>query len=100
MALGKNLPVEDRLIRKTTGKANKASKTSRISILKEVKDIMDTRSYATQNTVKMTFYVKQGLLKKLYNFAFWERLKITDAFNLVLRDGLKGKNTKDRGKND
>ena len=42
----------------------------------------------------MTFYVKDDLLKKLYNFAYWDRHNITEAFNITITDGLKGKNTK------
>ncbi|MBM4053717.1 MAG: hypothetical protein FJ264_03380 [Planctomycetes bacterium] len=53
-----------------------------------------SRRNATSNTTKMTFYVKNELIEKLYNFAYWDRYSITEAFNLVLSDGLKGKTTK------
>lgn len=101
MSLGKNLPVQDKLIRKTTAKQAPARKTSKTNIIRRAREIIEKdslRSYATDNTVKMTFYVKAQLLKKLYNFAYWERLRITDAFNTVLEDGLKGKNTKPKPK--
>ena len=42
----------------------------------------------------MTFYIKEDLLEKLYNFAYWDRHSLMEAFNLVVKDGLKGKNTK------
>jgi len=42
----------------------------------------------------MTFYIKEDLLEKLYNFAYWDRHSLTEAFNLIVKDGLKGKNTK------
>lgn len=50
----------------------------------------------TYETHKMTFYVKDDLMKRLRNFAYWDRQSITQAFNAVLQDGLKNKNTKDK----
>ena len=92
MPLGENLILKDRLIKKTekgsntsnTSKASKAGKASKPR--KENK--------ATADTVKMTFYIKEGLLKRLYNFAYWDRHNLTEAFNTALTDGLKDKNTK------
>ena len=98
MPIGDNVNLRDRLIKKTTGKTNitsKASITSKINKVSTEKPARySTRHIATGNTKKMTFYVKQDLLKKLYNFAYWDRHNITEAFNTVLSDGLKDKNTK------
>jgi len=44
----------------------------------------------------MTFYIKIELLQKLYNFTYWDRHSLTEAFNIVVRDGLKEKNIKQR----
>jgi len=33
-------------------------------------------------------------LNKIKNFAHWDRLLITEAFDTILKDGLKSKNTK------
>jgi len=52
----------------------------------------------TFKTKKATFYIKESLLERLHNFAYWDRHSITEAVNTVLQDGLKGKNTKPRGK--
>lgn len=98
MPIGKNINFTDKLIKKTTGKTNitsKASTTSKTNKVSTEKGVRySTRNIATGNTKKMTFYVKRDLLKKLYNFAYWDRHNITEAFNMVLTDGLKGKNTK------
>ncbi|MBA7491346.1 hypothetical protein ES702_01891 [subsurface metagenome] len=85
MPIGNNIALRDKLIKKTAGKVSKTSKRN-----------ITSKTGATSNTVKMTFYVKQELLERLYNFAYWDRHSITDAFNVALRDGLKGKNTKPR----
>ena len=53
-----------------------------------------TPETATYETQKMTFYVKGDLMKRLRNFAYWQRQSLTQAFNAVLNDGLKGKKTK------
>jgi len=50
----------------------------------------------TYKTKKATFYVKEKLLERLYNFAYWDRHSVTEALNIVLEDGLKGKNTKQK----
>ena len=98
MPIGNNVNLTDKLIKKTTGKTNitsKASigsKTNKVNTKNRVKNL--TKNIATGNTRKMTFYVKQDLLKKLYNFAYWDRHNLTEAFNIVLSDGLKDKNTK------
>jgi len=96
MALGKNLPVADKLIRNTTDKASITSKGNIVRDRRRVRYM--PRRTATADTIKMTYYVKRDLLKKLHNFAYWDRLTVTEAFNTVLEDGLKGKNTKDREK--
>ena len=102
MSIGTNVNLKDRLIRKTADKASNVSKeniTSKVSAIKEV-DILRPNgdNIATKGTKKATFYVKKELLQKLYNFAYWDRRSVTDAFNAALTDGLKGKNTKEIGK--
>ncbi len=98
MPIGANVNLTDRLIKKTTDKTNITSKASIASKINKVNtekpDRYSTRHIATGNTKKMTFYVKQDLLKKLYNFAYWDRHNITEAFNIALSDGLKDKNIK------
>ncbi len=98
MPIGNNINLTDKLIKKTTNKTNITSKvsigskTNKIDTKSRAKN--PTRDIATENTRKMTFYVKQDLLKKLYNFAYWDRHNLTEAFNMILTDGLKDKNTK------
>lgn len=98
MPIGNNVNIADKLIKKTTGKTNItskvtiASKTNKVNTKSRSKH--PAKDIATKNTKKMTFYVKQELLKKLYNFAYWDRHNLTEAFNMVLSDGLKDKNTK------
>jgi hypothetical protein len=98
MPIGNNVSLTDKLIKKTTSKTNIASKVSIGSKTNKVntksRDKNPARDIATENTRKMTFYVKQDLLKKLYNFAYWDRHNLTEAFNMILSDGLKDKNTK------
>lgn len=94
MPIGNNIALRDKLIKKTTTKASKTSKASKKNITS--KTYKRSKTGATNNTVKMTFYVKQDLLERLYNFAYWDRHSITDAFNTALKDGLKGKNTRPR----
>lgn len=89
MPIGENISLKDKLIQKTTSKGSITSKTSKKSVARKV-----NKETVTSNTSKMTFYVKKDLLKKLYNFAYWDRYSVTEAFNMVLEDGLKGKNTK------
>jgi hypothetical protein len=93
------MPLGDNLIRKTTSRTNKESKASNTNITHKTNKVgkpsadPKTDTYLTK---KMTFYVKEDLLDKLYNFAYWDRHSITEAFNKVLEDGLKGKKTKPR----
>ena len=105
MPIGQNAPVMDKLIkitvplRNNASIANNTSKTRNINIPKSpsVKTPAENntaiKKIATENTVKMTFYIKQDILDKLYNFAYWDRRTVTEAFNTVMTDGLKGKNT-------
>jgi len=89
MPIGDNVIIKDKLIKSTASKKSNASNINKKSVpRKKEKD--------TEGTVKMTFYINEGLLNKLYNFAYWDRHSITKAFNTVLKDGLKGKNTKDK----
>ena len=108
MPIGDNVNLMDRLIKKTTNKTNitnKASITSKTNKIRKVSNTGFTNrrgqpsrdpETTTYKTKKMTFYVKDDLLKKLYNFAYWDRHNITEAFNITITDGLKGKNTKPR----
>lgn len=102
MSMGNNVNLKDRLIRSTAGKGNNASKTNVTSkgnaVKTETPAPYRTRKTATEGTKKATFYVKKDLLQKLYNFAYWERHSVTDAFNIALAAGLKGKTTKSRSK--
>ncbi len=95
MAIGKNVLVEDKLIRKTTNNASSTSNTSKVSNTRHT-SIARKSDNATSNTIKMTFYIKSDLFKRLRNYAYWDRLNLTEAFNGVLVDGLKGKNTQDK----
>jgi len=89
MPIGDNIAFKDKLIKDTTSKTSITRKGSKESVVKET-----SKTNATSNTVKMTFYIKKDLLQKLYNFAYWDRHNVTEAFNAVMVDGLKGKNTK------
>lgn len=109
MPIGNNVNLADKLIKKTTGKTNITSKESiksNVGITNNTNIVskkstgnrigqpsMDPKA-TTYKTKKTTFYIKDDLLKKLYNFAYWERYNITEAFNSVLTDGLRNKNTK------
>jgi len=95
MAIGTNV-LQDKLIRKTTNKGSKGSIKSNVSIVSPGKP-SNKQEADTFDTIKMTFYIKNGLYFKLKNFAYWDRHSLTEAFNQVVEDGLKGKNTKDRG---
>ena len=90
MPIGDNI-LKDRLIKKTTGKTSKASNTN---ITRKVGMPSRNPRTDTYKTKKMTFYIKADLLKKLYNFSYWDRHTVTEALNILLEDGLKGKNTK------
>ena len=112
MPIGKNVGLGDKLIRKTTKKTintNKGNKTSNVnntnitSIANNKNNTNNTNKTGqpsmnpisgTYRTKKMTFYVKESLLKKLYDFAYWNRHSVTEALNIALTDGLKSKNTK------
>ncbi len=108
MPIGDNVNLTDRLIKKTANKTNitnKASITSKTNKIRKVSNTGLTNrrgqpsrdpETTTYKTKKMTFYVKEELLKKLYNFAYWDRHNITEAFNITIADGLKSKNTKPR----
>lgn len=83
MALGNNKPQEqkqDKLIKDT-----RIARNTRIA---------PKKSFKTKE--KMTFYIEKELLESLYNLAYWDRLSLTEAFNSVVKDGLKGKNIKKR----
>jgi hypothetical protein len=100
MALGGNVNISDKLIKKTTDKGSKDRKASNANIAgnagKPIGQPSTNPETATFATKKATFYIKEDLLQRLYNFAYWDRHTLTEAFNIVLTDGLKGKNTKGR----
>jgi hypothetical protein len=105
MPIGENVGLGDKLIKKTTGKTintNKANKTNKTSNVNNTNITSKTGRPSTNpktdtyKTRKITFYAKEDLLEKLHNFAYWNRHSVTEAFNLVLSDGLKGKNVKPR----
>jgi hypothetical protein len=102
MTIGANAPIVDKLIKKTTPapaaqeeQAKHAEPAAKPASPQKpsYQRPQAVRENATTNTVKMTFYVKQDLLDKLYNYAYWDRLTVTEALNTVLADGLKNKNT-------
>lgn len=102
MPVGKNINLKDKLIKKTTSKASnissksKVSNTSNTNITRKVGMPSPNAKNDTYKTRKMTFYIKGELLQKLYNFAYWDRHSLTEAFNIVVRNGLKGKNVKQK----
>jgi len=105
MTLGQN--IVGKLIQKTSNKGKNVSgasnkRVARIANNTNKKALIGRPSKdmeaVTFDTKKMTFYVKGDLLTRLYNFAYWERHSLTEAFNKVLQDGLKGKNTRDKNK--
>lgn len=100
MTIGSNAPIGDKLIKKTVPqqetaqpKAESPAKATSAAPKTTYQRPLATRENATTNTVKMTFYVKQDLLDKLYNYSYWDRLSVTEAFNTALAEGLKNKNT-------
>ncbi|MBA7500802.1 hypothetical protein ES704_03563 [subsurface metagenome] len=97
MPVGKNINLKDKLIKKTTSiKSNKRNVSNTNITHKKQKAGMPSLNpeKKTFKTQKMTFYIKQDLLDKLHNFAWWDRHSLTEAFNIVVNDGLKGKNIK------
>ena len=99
MPVGKNIDIKDKLIKKTTSKVSNKSNVSNVSntnITHKAGMASLDPAKETFRTKKMTFYIKEGLLQKLYNFAYWDRHNLTEAFNIVVNDGLEGKNTKQR----
>ncbi len=107
MSIGSNTPVIDKLIKNTsaneiadnTSITNNKNNTSNKSSKKTLtEDSPRKNKTATANKLKMTFYTKSELLERLYNYAYWERLSVTEAFNIVLSDGLEGKKTDPKNK--
>lgn len=99
MPVGKNVNLKDKLIKKTTSKVSsksKASNTRNTNITRKAGMPSPNAKTDTYKTRKMTFYIKGELLQKLYNFAYWDRHSLTEAFNVVVRDGLKEKNVKQK----
>lgn len=104
MPVGKNINLKDKLIKKTTSKVSNISSKSKVSntrntnITRKAGMPSPNAKTDTYKTRKMTFYIKGELLQKLYNFAYWDRHSLTEAFNVVVRDGLKSKDVKQRPK--
>jgi len=96
MPVGKNINLEDKLIKKTTKKTSNKRNTNITRIKQKAGQPSLDPEKETFKTKKMTFYIKENLLEKLYNFAWWERYSLTEAFNIVVNDGLKGKNIKQK----
>ena len=98
--IGKNVDLKDKLIKKTESK-NKVSKvsiTNNINIKNKIGQPSNDPKTTTYKTKKMTFYIKDDLLKRLYSFAYWDRHSITESINIILTDGLKNKITKETKK--
>jgi len=101
MPVGKNINLKDKLIKKTTGKVsnkNIVSITRKTNIIRKTSMPSPNAKTDTYKTRKMTFYIKEDLLQKLYNFAYWDRHSLTESFNIVVRDGLNQKDVKQRPK--
>lgn len=96
MPVGKNINFKDKLIKKTTKKTSNKRNTNITRIKQKAGQPSLDPEKETFKTKKMTFYIKENLLEKLYNFAWWERHSLTEAFNIVVNDGLKGKNIKQK----
>lgn len=108
MPIGENVSLGDKLIKKTTNNKNIANitnktriasngnKTNNVSNASKTGRPSTNPKTDTYKTKKMTFYVKEDLVEKLYSFAYWNRQSLTEAFNVAFADGLKGKNTKPR----
>jgi len=125
MPIGSNMNLKDKLIKDTTktasntnntsitGKISKKQKASNARIrnntditskgnikskisTKSITNNINNKNNDTANTVKMTFYVQSDVLNNLYNYAYWDRMSVTRAFNRVMRDGLKGKDTRQK----
>ena len=93
MPVGKNINIEDKLIKKTVSKRNNKSNVINTNITRKTRKTSMPSSNSktdTYKTRKMTFYIKEDLLKKLYDFSYWDRHSLTEAFNIVVNDGLKG----------
>lgn len=86
MPIGDNKPGENKLISKTTRtrKADTTGDTSKASKTRE----------PTPYTKKVTFYLAPDNAEKIKNFAYWDRHTETEAVNIIIEDGLKGKTTK------
>ena len=91
MPLPKTSKAKDKPIKKTNRGRGEGKETAA-----EKKKLSLHSRKDTYGTKKMTFYVKEELLERLYNFAYWGRHTVTQAFNVVLADGLKGKDTRSR----
>ena len=96
MPVGKNINLEDKIIKKTTGKTSNKRNVSNTNIKRKPGMPSLDPGKETFKTKKMTFYINPDLFNGLKNFAYWERHSLTKAFNIVMSDGLKGKNIKQK----
>lgn len=96
MPVGKNIDIKDKIIKKTTGKTSNKRNVSNTNVTHKIGMPSLDPGKETFKTKKMTFYIKEDLLEKLYNFAWWDRHSLTEAFNITINDGLKGKNIKQK----
>lgn len=87
MPIGENVMLKDRVIKKTDNVDN----VNNISSKRKINKVN-----ATDNAIRVTFYLKEDLAEKIYNFAYWDRHSVTEAFNIIVADGLKGKITKSK----
>ena len=51
------------------------------------------KKLVTAGKIRQSYYIDEDLLKQLESYKYWDRLTITEAFNNVVRDGLKDKKT-------
>lgn len=96
MPVGKNINFKDKLIRKTVNKVSNKRSVSNTNITRKMGMPSLDPEKETFKTKKMTFYIKEDLLQKLYNFSYWDRHSLTEAFNVVVNDGLRGKDIKQK----
>ena len=54
----------------------------------------DEKNPVNEDCELSSFQIKIDLIDKIYNYAYWSRLSVTEAVNQIIEDGLKGKITK------
>jgi len=67
---------------------------------KEKKSISAPRATAIKKSIdtykRQTYYLKLSLIEKVVDYAYWERLKISEVVNIALEKYLKDKKFKSR----